>query len=62
MISDRKPQPLMEILPIVFYKHICFSKIRMQVNDELIDRFIKCKRQGSFEISKSVRPFYKKLI
>lgn len=62
MKMDRKLQPLIEILPVVFYKYKSFPKIRMQEYDELIDRFIKYKRKGSFEVSKSVRPFYKKLI
>lgn len=62
MKNDRKIEPLMEILPIVFLRYRSFPKIRMKKDNELTDRFFTRKINGSFQVSKRVTPFYKKLI
>ncbi|MDD4673858.1 MAG: hypothetical protein PHI03_13075 [Bacteroidales bacterium] len=61
MNEKNQVKPVVEILPVVYKKSKCTPKVRMIETNELINRRYIVK-DGSFQITLTVKPFYKSIL
>jgi hypothetical protein len=59
---DTKTQLELGILPVVFRKSKCMAKVRRIEPNEKVNRYYTVNEQGSFQITHTVEPFYKKVL